>query len=654
MNKKIVLFLIAATVSASFNAQTKDPVLMKINNRPVTKSEFEYLYNKNNTSPQQQSLEEYLKLFIDYKLKVEEARSQGLDTLKTFTTEYNSLKNQLTQPYLADTASEQAAAKKIYARMGENIEVSHILVRLPNDKRLLPKDTAEIYQKALGIRNQLFGENAKSFETVSLESSEDQGANQSERPGYLGWATSLMFVSPFENGMYATKTGNVSMPVRSSFGYHLIKVHNRRPDPGKYSVSHIMLGFPQREPTEQETDSVKKLANEIYAQLTTGGNYAELCKLYSTDKASSENGGNLGWVQTGIRYPQTFMDAVFSLKDTGEISLPVKTPFGFHIIRLNERIPRDSWDEAKDRIIRQLNSSDMSEELALLKKNRLASKVSLKIDNKVYDNLLLLANTYYPLDSASLSITAQDKRTLLTVDGVKYSVSDFTAYLQKSGNFRYNLSTDFLSKSFDAYVLAKLREAYTNSLEDRYPEYRNLAREYYEGTLLFNLMNDEVWEKAANDTVGLTNYFAANKDKYTWDAPRYKGYIINCKDDAVLKAAREIAASNKDAADLAAVLKSALNNDSINNVVVRKGVWAKGENKFIDEAVYQEKSDPEPLTGYPLYFVEGKLLKTPEEYTDIKGLVISDYQEVREKEWMQSLRDKYKVEIVQKVLKTIK
>ncbi|MDR1809547.1 MAG: peptidylprolyl isomerase [Prevotella sp.] len=655
MNKKIVLFLIAATGFATIGTYAKDAVLMKINNHPVTKSEFEYLYNKNNSASQQQSLDEYLKLFIDYKLKVEEATSQGLDTLKTFLSEYNNYKNQLTQPYLTDTLSELSVAKKIYDRMGENIEVSHILIRLPSGNRLLPEDTLETYKKAIAVREQLFGKDAKSFEDLSLEASEDQGANQSERPGYLGWATSMMFVAPFENGMYATPTNHVSMPVRSAFGYHLIKVHNRRPDPGKYSVSHIMLGFPQREPTEQEIDSVKKIANEVYAKLQTGGDYSELCKQYSTDRQSAENGGSIGWVQTGMRYPQAFMDAVFALRDTGEYSLPFKTPFGFHIVKLNAKEPRESWAETKDRIVRQLGNSDLAEELSALKTANLAKETTCKTDRKVFDSLLKSANSAYPLDSVSLSVTLQDKRTLLTVGKEKFSVADFTEYMQKNGNFRYTVSTDFLSKSYDNFVLAKLKDAYAASLVDKYPEYRNLLREYHDGILLFNVMNDEIWEKAAADTLGLTNYFAANKSKYTWDEPRYKGYIISCADEATVTAAKEIIAQNNNAlAGLDVALKTALNNDSTSRVSIKKGIWAKGENKFIDAAVFQSEEKPEPLAAFPHYFVEGNLLSAPEEYTDAKGLVISDYQEVREKEWMQSLRDKYKVEIDQKALKTIK
>jgi peptidyl-prolyl cis-trans isomerase SurA len=415
-----------------------------------------------------------------------------------------------------------------------------------------------------------------------------------------------------------------------------------------------MFAFPQREPTPQELDSVKNLANEVYAKLGTGSDYVELCKQYSSDRQSAGKNGNLGWVQTGMRYPQPFMDAIFSLKDTGEYTTPIQTAFGFHIIKLNDKKPRESWEEAKGRILQQLASSDLSEEVSALKIADLAKEVKYETDKKAYESLMQLANTYFPLDSNSISITSQDQHTLLTVDDQTFSVADFTEFLQKYGNFRYNVSTDFVAKSYENFVLAKLREVYMATLGDRYPEYRNLLNEYHDGILLFNVMNEEVWEKAANDTLALTNYFAAYKDKYKWDTPRYKGLIINCKDEETLNKAKELAAKSKEALDLDVILKTALNNDSTSRIAIRKGLWAKGENKFIDAAIFQSSVEPDLVPNFPLYFVEGKLLNEPEEYTDAKGLVISDYQEIREKEWMQSLRNKYKVEINKKALKSIK
>ena len=217
-----------------------------------------------------------------------------------------------------------------------------------------------------------------------------------------------------------------------------------------------------------------------------------------------------------------------------------------------------------------------------------------------------------------------------------------------------NVSTDFVQHALDNFTLSCLENAYVMSLEDQYPEYRNLLREYHDGILLFNVMTQEVWDKASKDEKGLADYFNKNRKKYTWDAKRFKGNIIYCKDEQSLQEAKKIAGKNKKADDLDTILKSALNTDSTSVVFSKKGVWAKGENKFVDAEIFGAEEKPEPVKNYPLYFVQGRLIDKPEQYTDVKGLVISEYQEVREKEWMQSLREKYPVEVDEAVLNTIK
>lgn len=650
MNKKLFFTFISLLAFSGIKAYGQESVLMKINDRPVTKAEFEYLYHKNNTSVQQ-SVDDYLKLFIDYKLKVEEAMNQGLDKNNEFLTEYNTYKNQITQPYLLDTISEQVIAKKEYDRLGENLEVSHILLRFPQ-KGLLPKDTLEVYQKALEIREKLIGKKPQSFEEVAKEYSEDPSAKTAERAGYLGWATALAFVSPFEDAMYAMQPGEISMPVRSMFGYHIIKLHNKKPDAGKVKVAHIMFAYPQRDATTAQKDSVKKVAENVYNKLTAGGNYADLCKEYSSDQSSAERGGSLGWVRIGYGLPSEFMDASYALKDTGDISKPITTAFGYHIIKLEDKAPRDSWEESKAQIVNQVKRGDLLEKVKDLEMQKYARANSYKINKDSRDLIISLANNYLPNDSVYLSTLSAYDKELLSVRDQKYTVGDFAKYLPTANN-RYNVSTDFVSKAIDGFIYDKLKEAYIGSLEDRYPDYKNLLKEYHDGILLFNVMNQQVWENASNDTVGLMDYFKKNKSKYKWDSPRYKGHIVFCKDEATKAAAEKLAKKYKKE-DLNNYLKSQLNNDSVSVVFARKGVWAKGDNKFVDVAAFKSTESPEPMKDYPFYFITGKTISAPEEYLDVKGLVVSDLQEQKEKEWIEALRKKYPVEINETVLKSIK
>lgn len=653
MKKTLLLSLCFSTLIGGIFAQVQDPVLMKINGQPVSKSEFEYLYKKNNSSVQQ-PVDEYLKLFVDYKLKVQEALSQKLDTVPAFVKEFNGYKGQIAQPYLTDTVSELNIAKEIYGRLGESIESSHILIRLPQGN-MLPKDTLAAYEKALSVRNMLFGKKPKTFEEAALEYSEDPSAKQGDRAGYLGWASAGMFVMPFDQAMFATKVGDVSMPVRSMFGYHLIKVHNRRTAAGKVNVSHIMFGFTGRQPSSQETDSVKQLAHEVYEQLKAGGNYNELCSQYSVDKQSSANGGNLGWITEFTRLPHTFLDASYALKNVGDITPPVKTDFGYHIIKLDEKKGRDTWEESKSQIISQVKNSDLAFKLNHVRVEKLEKEYGLKQNKVAFDGLKKLATEYFPTDSIFIEKAAANKQTLFSIAGKDYKVSDIADYVSVNSNQRMPLSIDALDYLLTTYKLSVLTEKDANSLEEKYPEYRNLLKEYHDGILLFNIMNAEVWDKVANDDDGLKNYFDKNKAKYnTWDAPRYKGYIIYAKDEKTLKEAKKIADKNKKADDLGPVIRTTLNNDSTTLVSVKKGLWAKGENKFVDSVIFKSQEQPEPLANFPYFTVVGKLINQPETYTDVKGQVISDLQEIREKEWINYLREKYPVEVDEAILKTIK
>jgi len=655
MNKKVLLSVFISLFTIGLFAQTEDPVLMKINNRPIKKSEFEYLYKKNNSSTQQ-SFDEYMDLFINYKLKVEEAIAQGLDTTSSFVSEYNGYKKQIVQPYLSDSVSLNIIAKKVYDRLGENIDVSHVFVRMPQKKTLLPSDTVEAYNKIISIREKLTDKKGKkSFEEIALEFSEDPSVSQTDRPGNLGWATAMMFFPQFEDVMYTTAKGDISMPVRIPFGYNVLKVNERRADPGRAKISHILFRYPSKEVTPEIKDSVRKSAENVYAKLLAGDDFIQLCETYSTDPASAKNGGNIGWIDFSMRrMPKSILEGAFELKNVGNFSAPVETMVGYSILRLDEKAEREPFEKVKGQLADQIKNSYIMEEVDKLEKERLGKQFGYKLEDHALAELKILADIASPYDSLYLARIEGNKKTLLTVADKKYTVADFKDYYTSNKENRYPLSTDLLGLLVNNFTLAKLKDAYAGHIEKELPECSNLLNEYYDGILLFNIMNDNIWESTANDEQGLEKYFKENKSKYTWDSPRYKGYIVYYQDESKMKEIKKIAEKNKKAADLGSILETAFNNDSIKMVAIKRGVWTKGENRFIDNAVFKSQEEPEPVKNYPYWFVVGETITSPQEYTDVKGLVVSDLQEIREKEWIQDLRKKYPVEINESVLKTIK
>lgn len=655
--------LVLLAVLFAVGAKAQDPVLMKINKKPVYKSDFEYLYHKNNAEGaiDQKTLTEYVDLFVNFKLKVEEAKTQGLDTVPTFVREYKNYKNQLAHPYLDDAASTNTVAQEIYKRLGENIEVSHILVRFSSEK-MLPADTLEAYNKAKMIRERLVGtkkKKAENFEAVALETSEDPGVKMGEKPGYLGWVSSMVFVAPFEDAMYGLKTGELSQPVRSRFGYHLIKVHDRKPNPGEVNAAHIMFSFPIPEkmngkPTQAESDSVRAIADGVYKRLQAGESFGELCKEFSSDKPSVAKEGNIGWFGFTSRLPQSFKDAAFALKNTNDYSAPFITPFGFHIVRLLDKKQPETYTESEARIKEQLKSSDQYSKVLTLEDVNLKKVLDYKLDQATYNKLLQLSTQYFPLDSVFIEKTKNDNASLFTIEGKSFSVSDFSSYLQMSQGAPSVLSTEVLASSVENFVRMNLKDIQYKELDQKYPEYARLAQEYHDGILLFDVMNKEVWDKASTDTLGLEKQFKANKAKYVWDAPKYKGMVVHAKDQQSLDKVAKFAKKYKDTDKLLEALKIEAKKDSTIQIRVERGVWAKGENSFADKLVYKTGGEVKENASYPLHTIYGKMIKAPETFFDIKGLVVADYQDALEKEWMQALKAKYPVEIDEEILKTVK
>lgn len=654
-----ITYLILATIFTIGGVSAQDRVLMKINNKPVYKSDFEYLYHKNNTDGaiDKKSLKEYADLFVNFRLKVEEAQAQGLDTVSSFVREYQNYKSQLAQPYLEDTVSSRQVARMIYDRLGNNVEVSHILVKFQGD-RVFPADTLAAYNKALKIRERLTKKKPEKFEDVAFEVSEDPGAKMGAKAGYLGWVTSMLFVAPFEDAMYSMKSGEISMPVRSRFGYHIIKVHNVQPNPGDVNVAHIMFGYgqlrPQEKPSKAVLDSVNAVAQSVYQRLLAGEDFNALCKEFSSDKGSAQRNGDLGWVSMTSRFPQEFKDESFALKNAGDISKPFTTDFGFHIAKLLGKKDPETWAQSEAKLKNQIRSTDLYPKVLALEDIKLKKILDAKLNQTEYNKLLALASTAYPTDSAFLSAIQGNTALLLTVGDKAFTVDDLANYITSSPAAMSPVSTELLTDFVDNFTRQQLKDIENANLDKKYPEYARLSSEYHDGILLFDVMNKEVWEKASTDTLGLENQFAKNKAKYAWATPKYKGMIVHAKDQSALDKVAKFAKKEKDTDKLLELLKAEAKTDSTLLIRVERGIWAQGENTYVDNYIYKQNVEVKENIAYPLFSVYGKMMKAPASYLDVKGLVVADYQDLLEKEWLSALRAKYPVEIDEAVLETVK
>ena len=638
MKKIFLLILCIVHCALCINLKAQDEVLMTINGEPITKSEFEYIYNKNNSDNaiDKKTLDEYVELFVNFKLKVAEAKAQGLDTTKTFKRELNGYRKQLAKPYLTDTELEDALFQEAYSHFSEDCEVSHILIKTEGD------DTLTSYNKALEVITRLNA--GEDFGKVADETSADQSVARNH--GYLGWFTALQLVWPFEKAMYDLPLNQISTPIKSDYGYHVIKVHNRRPAWGQVNARHIMKVCSESMTPDMQNKKYQEMV-EIKKRLDAGEDFATLAKEVSDDKASAQKGGDLGWFGIG-RMVREFEVATYAL-NAGETSEIIKTRFGYHIINLKEKRGVEPFEKKKADIQRMMQYDSRSTAAKTSFINKLKKEYNFQINNNEVIKAKVLAVQYADNDSLLKIKAVEHDGALITFADQQITTSELVSYYVMTKA----MGTDMDTK-IDQIAEMKLMQYEDSQLENKYTDFANLMKEYHDGILLFEVSNHEVWEKAIKDKKGLEKYFKQNRKNYTWSEPRYRGFIVKCKDEATAKRLnKEIKRMNPDS--VVNYVRTKVNNDSITFATIERGLWKQGENSHVDLTQFkQTNTQVEVNEKLPIVITIGKKLKKPETYIDVRGTITADYQNHLEKLWIENLRNKYTVEINQEVLNTLR
>ena len=595
--KNLFVTFLTLVISVSLFAK-RDPVLMEINGNPVTKSEFEYIYNKNNSNNvlDKKTLEEYVDLFVNFKLKVEEAKVQGVDTTEAFISELQGYRDQLIKPYFIDSEAEEAVIKEAYDRMKEDVEVSHILLRL--DQNAASEDTIKVWERVQNIVSRL---KVEDFETVAKEVSEDESAI--DNGGYVGWITSFRTIYPFESTAYNTPVGSISEPVRTDFGYHIIKVHNRRMSPGEVLTSHIMM-FTAKDEYEMN-ERAKQQIDSLYLLIQGGVDFGELAYKHSEDKASAQRNGELPWFGTG-RMVADFEQAAFALENKGDISKPIQSPYGWHIIKLLDTKPIPSYEDKKAEIERMIKRDERAYagRNAFINKLKKDYKLKFKKNNHLSDfyellNGRSLADSSFQADAQHFSLNKQ----MFKFAKKKYRQDQFLAYLLKNTSTVKVSDKDIIDDKYASFIEKELLDYENEQLEKKYDDFRLLMQEYHDGILLFEVSNEEVWEKASKDKEGLAEFFQKNKENYqVWDKPRFKGRVIYSKTKEFSEQAQMILATQQPLDSIDKELR--LLNDSVMNIKVDKGLFLEGENKHVDNQIFKiikditEKDEQFPIQLY--------------------------------------------------------
>lgn len=644
-------FLITAIIvfnGLNLIAQNSD-VILTVGNEKVTKKEFEYVFKKNNTknseAPTEKSLREYLELYINYKLKVLEAKSLGMDTISSFKKELAGYRKQLAAPYLTDKEVNEKLIKEAFDRSRVEIRASHILVSCSFDAS--PKDTLAAYNKIMSLRRRVV-DKKEDFAKVALEASTDPSAKSNK--GDLGYFSVFSMVYPFENICYNTKPGTISNPVRTKFGYHLVKVSDVRPANGEVKVAHIMVRLAEKTIRDDSVKAKQKI-EEIYKKLLAGEKFEDLAKQYSDDKQSARNGGALPYFGAG-KMVFEFEKEAFALKNPGEYSKPFLSPYGWHIVKMIERKPLPSFEEMRNELKTKVGKdsrSDLNKEsfIAKLKKqyNFKEDKVAL---NKFYDKADTAIGTFQ--FKKEQAVNPND--VLFTLDGNKFLISDYAAYVQQNqvALVKENISR-FRRELYDSYVNKTIMDYEESRLESKYPEFKSLIEEYRDGILLFDLTDKKVWSAAVKDTLGLESYYKQNINKYMWKE-RLDAVIYTCTNESVANDVRKSIKNKKISQD--SLLKR-VNQSNPLNLTIKSDKFEKTENAIIDQIEWKKGVTKNLNINNTVVIVKvNKVLKAePKKLNEIRGAVTSDYQNYLEKKWLEELRSKYTVKVNEEVFKTL-
>ncbi len=652
------LFLLASILTSTAQV-TNDEVLMTIAGKQIFVSEFLNIYQKNNVKGEmidKKSLDDYLDLFINFKLKVKQAEEMGLDTVATFKTELNGYRDQLAKPYFTDETTLNRLILEAYDREKTDLRASHVFFRLAPDAS--PQDTMIAYKKAISAREKLM--QGTSFESVAIEFSEDPSAKDREatqqhpflkgNKGDLGFFAVFDMVYAFENGAWYTETGKVSLPVRTEYGYHLIKVTARRPALGKVTVAHIFMAIPKNA-TAEDSARIQMRIDSVYSKLTGGATFEELVKTYSDDKGSAAKDGVLPAFGVNRMVPE-FVEAIYSLNNTGDYTKPILTSYGWHIVKLIERKTQKPIDEEKAELKQKIMKDNRGDQTRQVVIERIRKEYGVTENQEGLKDFYKVVTDSIFLGKWKSSLADNLTGMIFKIGNMTFRQKDFADYLASTQRKQEKQSIEvYVDKKYTEFLDESLLKWENSQLEQKYPEFKALMGEYRDGILLFDLTDQKVWSKAVKDTLGLDSFYKKNKNNYKWET-RLDASIYTVTGAKAVQKVKNFIKSGLSDADL----QKEMNSDSLKVVTVEIGKFSRKDNKIIDSIPWVPGFSGDIVNKETTVFVYVRKVLKPEikELHEARGLITADYQNYLEKEWIASLRAKYPVDVKKDVLAKIK
>jgi peptidyl-prolyl cis-trans isomerase SurA len=642
----IIILLIIPQAFLPSNGQDGS-ILMTIGGKKVEAGEFIRMYKKSTDPAGTMSVDDYLQQFTLFKQKVADAVSEGYDTTKAFREELNGYRNQLAQNYLTDTQVKNNLLRKAYQRSLTEINAWHILVALPQNPS--PADTLKAWKKANEIRERI--NSGEAFDVVAKSSSDDKSARFNG--GNLGYFTVFQMIMPFEDAAYSMKKGTLSKPVRTPYGYHIIRIADLRASKGKVLVAHIMKNAPPG-CSEEIARKAEEAINDIYKKLQSGGSFTELARQYSDHKESASKGGTLNWFGAGEMIPD-FAEVALAIPDTGQYSKPFRTIYGWHIVKLIGKKAPGSFEENSSWLESRINQSYLNTLSKRSFVDRLKKEYKFRINTSSFEWFVSHTDSSVIKGVGKYDRTAIPDAPVYEYSGGRMNNGDFADYIEKRGTlFAIRDSLLFVKTLLEASASDQLISIENLNLEKKYQEFRYLMNEFHDGILLFNITDKKIWQKASHDSTGIHRFFEVNSKHYISDQ-KLEGTLITLKKSDGLHELDEAVRQYQTSDNLKGKLTERFKAYGDSILLFREGVWKKGENTDIDAVEWKEGIYDLTINGFPSIILVKKVSEAlPLKFEDAAEKLIADYQEYLENEWSVQLMQKYDVRIDKDVLDQIK
>ena len=647
--KQLFFGLLISLNLATYAQNSTREVLFTIDNKPYYTDEFSRIYKKNIDlvkDDSQKDLDKYLDLFIGYKLKINKANKLGLENNPKYKSELASYRTQLAKNYITDTKVTKELIEEGYNRSLKEVNAAHILLNL--EENAVSADTLKVYNQMLDIRKKALG--GEDFSKLAKQFSQDPSAK--ENSGDLGYFSAFRMVYPFESAAFKTKKGDISMPVRTRYGYHILKVLDIRDNRGEINVAHIMIAK-QSEPKLEE--KAKGTIDDIYKKLQQGEKFETLAQQFSEDKSSAEKGGVLNRFASGQLSSNKFEDIAFSLSKENPLSTPFQTEFGWHIVKFIERFPTKTFDEMQTDLDSKIRRDDRSRLITNSMNDKLRKEYPVKRDNKLYAAISKTVNKDYLAGTWKTPVeTRAFDKSLFTIQDKPVTGISFLEYLEKQQkglkDVKVSLS-QIVDKIYEQFVDDQLNTYYDNNLENKFPEFKDVMEEYRDGLLLFDLMEKEIWEKSKNDTIGLENFYKSHKFNYQWKN-RVDALITSSTKEDVIKKAQKMLKNNATSESI----KEKLNADKKVEIMENQGIFEEGNETLPKNVKFVVGvSDIEKKGDYFFVTRVNKVLPSGEKsLEECRGKAINDYQQYLEENWVSDLKKEFTINVNKTVFEKVK